>query len=173
MLYNLRHCMVDMTLELKTPYLVSYDYLISVYEKYTKEKLGTSARALVVLDKKDSLIDQIEKITHHRRFHPHKSKRVKWIVEFSYPVDSVKNTMIQLSDLQIFLIRKFLEIEGGYRGEYSSEVKNIYRDFYKKIHKRLIYKKIITESGRNSQYYNEFMKEVTALPSARWKSKVY
>ena len=128
--------------DLKTPYLISYDYLISIYEKYTKEKLGRSARALVVLDEKDSLIEEIETITNHRRFNPIKSKRVKWIVEFSHPVDSEKNTMIQLSDLTIFLIRKFLEIEGGYKESYSAEIKNIYRDFYDKIHSRLIYKKI-------------------------------
>ncbi len=75
---------------LKVPYLISYDYLISVYEKYTKKKLGSSARALVVLDEKDSLIEEIEKITNYRRFNPVKSKRVKWIVEFSHPVDSKK-----------------------------------------------------------------------------------
>ncbi len=160
-------------LELKTPYLVAYDYLISAYEKYTKEKLGKSARALVILDEKDTFIDQIEKITQHRRFNPQKSKRIKWIVEFSYPVDSEKNTMIQLSDLLIYLVRKYLEIECGYKESYSTEIKNIYRDFYQKINDRLIYKKLVQESGRNSQYYNEFMKEITALPSTRWRSKKY
>lgn len=159
--------------DLKTPYLISYDYLISIYEKYTKEKLGRSARALVVLDEKDSLIEEIETITSHRRFNPVKSKRVKWIVEFSHPVDSEKNTMIQLSDLTIFIIRKFLEIESGYKESYSAEIKDIYRAFYAKIHDRLIYKKIVLESGRNSQYYNDFLKGVTALPSVRWKSKSY
>ncbi len=81
--------------------------------------------------------------------------------------------MIQISDLIIFLIRKFLEVEGGYKESYSTAVKDIYRDFYRKIHDRLIYKKIVTESGRNSQYYNNFIKGVTTLPSARWKSKTY
>jgi hypothetical protein len=35
-------------LELKVPYLVAYDYLISLYDLYAKKKLGRSARALVV-----------------------------------------------------------------------------------------------------------------------------
>ncbi len=159
--------------DLKTPYLISYDYLISVYEKHTKEKLGRSARALVVLDEKDSLIEEIEAITSHRRFNPTKSKRVKWIVEFSHPVDSEKNTMIQLSDLIIFLIRKYLEIEGGYKEDYPVEIKEIYRDFYAKIHDRLIYKIIVTESGRNAQHYNNFINDISALPSVRWKTKNY
>ena len=71
-------------LDLKVPYLIAYDYLISTYEKHTKEKLGKSARALVIIDEKDSLINEIELITNHRRFNTVKNKRIKWIVEFSY-----------------------------------------------------------------------------------------
>lgn len=44
--------------ELKTPYLIAYDYLITAYEKYAKEKLGRSARAMVILDEKDSLSEK-------------------------------------------------------------------------------------------------------------------
>jgi hypothetical protein len=36
-------------------------------------------------------------------------------VEFAYPVDSSKNPMVKLSDLVTFCIRKFLEVENGYR----------------------------------------------------------
>lgn len=81
-------------MNLKIPYIISYDYLITTYEKYTKEKLWQSARALIVIDEKDSFITQIEKITNHRRFKVSNAKRIKWIAEFSYPVDSKKNTMI-------------------------------------------------------------------------------
>jgi len=162
-------------LDLKVPYLVAYDYLISTYEKYTKEKLGRSARALVIIDEKDSLIDEIESITNYRRFKAPNAKRVKWIVEFSYPVDSQKNTMIQISDLLLFLTRKYLEIEAGYRNTYSSDLKNIFRDFYRKVDKRLISigKTLNKETGRNSKYYNDFMNEIIVFPSRRWKTKRY
>jgi hypothetical protein len=159
--------------ELKTPYLIAYDYLITAYEKYTKEKLGISARAMVILDEKDSFIREIESITRFRRFESAVGKRVKWIVEFSFPVDSEKNTMIQISDLLLFLTRKYLEIENGYKDDFSADVKDIFRAFYRKVNARLIYKRIQSESGRNSDYYNNFIQGVCSLPSARWNSKNY
>ncbi len=159
--------------ELKTPYLIAYDYLITAYEKYTKEKLGRSARAMVILDEKDSFIREIESITRFRRFESAVGKRVKWIVEFSFPVDSEKNTMIQISDLLLFLTRKYLEIENGYKDDFPADVKDIFRAFYRKVNARLIYKRIQTESGRNSNYYNDFIQGVCSLPSARWNSKTY
>lgn len=159
--------------DLKTPYLIAYDYLITSYEKYTKEKLGRSARALVIIDEKDSLIDEIESVTHYRRFSGPLNKRVKWIAEFSYPVDSEKNTMIQLSDLLLFLTRKYLEIENGYRDEYSADLKSIFRDFYKKVDDRLIFKKTQTETGRNSEYYNTFIDTICSKPTIRWRTRAY
>lgn len=159
--------------DLKTPYLVAYDYLITSYEKYTKEKLGKSARAMVILDEKDIFIEEIESVTRHRRFGGPIGKRMKWIVEFSFAVDSEKNTMIQISDLLLFLTRKYLEIENGYKEALPNEVKNIFRGFYRKINSRMIFKKLQEESGRNSSYYNEFIKEVSSTPSARWNTKIY
>ncbi len=160
-------------LDLKTPYLAAYDYLVTSYESYTKVKLGNSARALVIIDEKDVFIDEIERITRYRRFEGATGKRIKWIVEFSYPVDSRKNTMIQLSDMMLFLTRKYLEIEGGYRNEYPPAVKNIFREFYRKIDDRLIYKRLQTEEGRHSEHYNTFIENIATLPSARWRTKVY
>jgi len=159
--------------ELKTPYLIAYDYLITAYEKYTKEKLGRSARAMVILDEKDIFIREIEAITRFRRFESAVGKRVKWIVEFSFPVDSEKNTMIQISDLLLFLTRKYLEIENGYKDDFPADVKDIFRAFYRKVNARLIYKRIQTETGRNSNYYNNFISGICSLPSARWNSKTY
>jgi hypothetical protein len=159
--------------DLKTPYLVAYDYLITAYEKYTKEKLGRSARAMVILDEKDIFIEEIQSITRYRRFDGPIGKRTKWIVEFSFAVDSEKNTMIQISDLLLFLTRKYLEIENGYKEALPSNVKNIFRDFYRKVNARLIYKKVQEESGRNSNDYNDFIKEISSTPSTRWNTKTY
>ena len=161
--------------DLKVPYLIAYDYLITTYEKHTKENLGKSARALVIIDEKDSLIEEIEAITNYRRFKAPLTKKIKWIVEFSYPVDSRKNTMIQISDLMLFLTRKYLEIEAGYKDDYSRDLKNIFRDFYRKVDSRLIQigKTITSETGRNSQFYNNFMNEILVFPTRRWKTKEY
>lgn len=160
-------------LELKTPYLVAYDYLLNIYEKYTRVRLGQSARALVIIDEKDSLIEEIENITVYKRFECSKTKRIKLIVEFTYPVSSKKNTMIQISDLLLFLTRKFLEIENGYKDTYPSAVKNIFRSFYRKVNSRLIYRTIQQEEGRNSEYYNNFINEIMVFPTRRWNSRVY
>jgi Protein of unknown function (DUF3800) len=159
--------------DIKIPYLIAYDYLISCIEDYTKEKLGKSARALLIIDKKDQFIEEIESITHHRRFETSAAKRIKWIAEFSYPIDSEKNVMIQLSDMCIFLIRKFLEIELGYKDTLPKENKEIFRGFYQKIHPRLISKKTLEETGKNSEEYNEYMKDVMGFPSTRWQTKRY
>ena len=173
--YNITEVRDREYVDLKVPYLIAYYYLITTYERHTKEKLGKSARALVIIDEKDSLIDEIEQITNHRRFNTAKNKRIKWIVEFSYPVNSEKNLMIQFSDLFLFLTRKFLEIESGYRDAYSSNLKNIFRDFYRKVDPRIIQigKTINLELGRNSQYYNDFIQNVTVYPTRRWKTKEY
>ena len=128
---------------------------------------------MVILDEKDSFIKEIEAITRFRRFENAVSKRINLIVEFSFPVDSGKNTMIQISDLLLFLTSKYLEIENGYKDDFPVDVKNIFRDFYKKVDDRLIYKRIQSETGRNANYYNDFIQSVCSLPSARWNSKTY
>jgi len=161
--------------DLKVPYLIAYDYLLTTYEKYTKENLGNSARALVIIDEKDNLIKEIESITTYRRFEAPNSKKLKWVVEFTYPVDSKKNTMIQISDLLLFITRKYLEIEAGYKQDYSVEIKNTYREFYKKINDRIITigRTVNQENSRNSKYYNDFMAEIIVFPTKKWKTRIY
>jgi len=160
-------------LNLKIPYLVAYDYFITICENYTRNKLGKSARALIILDEKDIFEEEIESITHYRRYEAPPTKRVKWISEFSYAVNSKKNTMVQLSDLLLFLTKKFLEIENGYRDTYPAAVKNTFREFYKKIHNRQIFKNLVLEGNRNSRTYDDFLTNIYSKPSARWNSKTY
>ncbi|MRI63398.1 DUF3800 domain-containing protein [Ornithobacterium rhinotracheale] len=161
-------------LELKTPYLIAYDYLITSYEKYTKETLGKTARAMIIIDEKEIFINEIQAITRYRRFDGPSKNRTKWIAEFSFAVDSKRNTMIQISDLLLYLTRKYLEIENGYKDTMHSDIKNIFRDFYRKIDSRLIFKSIQKEeNGRNVKYYNDFIKEVSCLPNKGWNKKVY
>ena len=141
--------------------------------KYTKQKLGKSARAMVILDEKDSIIEKIEEITRYRRFECAKKDRVKWLVEFSYAIDSEKNTMIQISDMFLFLTRKYLEIENGYKEDLDANVNEIFRGFYSKIHDRLIYKTLQQEDGKKMKEYNNFLQTIISLPTTRWKSRKY
>lgn len=75
----------------------------------------------------------------------------------------------------IYLSRKFLEIEHWYKDNYPIEVKEIFRNFYKKIDSRIIsvWKTLNLESWRNSDNYNDFLKEITLRPKRWWKNKVY
>ncbi len=160
-------------LNCKIPYLVAYDYLISNLEWFTKVKLGKSARGLIIIDIKDQYESQIAMITNHRRYICPTAQRVKWLVEFTYSVDSRKNPMVQLSDLICFIVKKYMEIDLGYKNAYSAPVKTLFRDMYSKIHDRSIKKEIQNETGRNSNYYNDFLKEVIKFPNRNFKRTVF
>lgn len=157
----------------KIPYLLAYDYLISSFEKYTKESLGRSARGMIIIDIKDEFSKEIAEITNHCRYNVPNNQRVKWLTEFTYSVDSKKNPMIQCSDLICYITKKFLEIDKGYRNEYPSEVKNLYRDLYKKIHDRVIRKSVLEISGRQFEIYNRYMNEAIIFPRIRFASTNY
>ncbi len=164
-------CSVDVCYDLKIPYLVSYDYLITHINWLVKRKLGITARGMLILDTKEQFQSHIETITSKRRFGKPITQRVKWIVEFSYPVDSHKNPMIQLSDIVVFCTRKFLEIEGGYRSDYSSEAKQFYAECYALIHDRIPRSTLVQRQGRNMANLNSFLNAIQAKPTYRWKSK--
>lgn len=159
--------------DLKIPYLLGYDYLIHVVENYISNKLGRSARGMFIIDEKDNFMTGIESISRYRRFDAPNAQQIKLVTEFSYPIDSRKNLMVQLSDLCIFLIRKFLEIENDYKNEFTPEVKEIFRGFYRKINARLITKTFLPESYRNARSYNELINAVISFPSTRWNSREY
>lgn len=81
---------------------------------------------MIALDEKKEHHEGVEAIIHNRRYEVASNQKVKWIVEFSYLVDSRKNPMIQLSDLVVLCIRRFLEIELGYK----QNVPEIFKNFY-------------------------------------------
>jgi hypothetical protein len=157
----------------RAPYVLAYDYLVSQYDWFTKEKLGRSARGMVIADKKDGFDSDVAHITHYRRYGGPKSSRVKWLTEFTYAIDSHKNPMVQLSDLVCFITKTFLEVDAGYRNSYSPAAKTAFRDLYIKIHRRLLRKEILAEQGRNADEYNSFMQTVSVLPSRQFMHKVY
>ena len=168
---NSAACTVDMPYDTKTPYHVAYDYLITHINWFVRNRLGRSARGMLIIDAKGQFHDDIERITRIRRFEGPTSHRVKWIVEFSYPVDSQKNPMVQLSDLVVFCAKKFLEIDNGYRDGYPPEAKLFFAECYSLIHDRIPRKTLVARQGRNMAALNSFLDAVQAKPVGQWKRR--
>lgn len=151
------------------PYPIGFDYLITYINWYVRERLGVSARGMVILDQKDQHHGLIEQLMHERRFGGVAAHRVKWVVEFSYSVDSQKNPMVQLSDLVIYCTKRFIEIEKGYRNGWSQEAKNFYAKCYSIIHGRVARTAIVERGGRNMDRLNQFLLGIRAEPRTRWR----
>ena len=139
-----QHAVIDC----RVSYQLGFNYLVTYLERYVSERLGASARGMIILDKKDMYQDIIDGLTHYRRYEVPNVRKLKRIVEFSYPVDSVRHPMIQLSDLVIFLTRKFLECENGYRPGWSDEAKNFFAACYAKIIDRTKWSALIECPGQ-------------------------
>ena len=164
-------CATEMTYNLKVPYLVAYDYLLTHINWFVKERLGRSARGMLIIDAKEQFHPDIEAITRFRRFEDTGAHRIKRIVEFSYPVDSKKNPMVQLSGLVVFCSKKFFEIEAGYRNSYPAEAKRFFAECFEIIDNRISKKTLVTRNGRNMEHLNNYLNAIQAKPSKRWKRK--
>jgi len=167
----LENCDFTVCYNTKIPYHLAYDYIITYIDWIIKNNLGSTARGMVIVDVKEQFHSDIELITYSRRYNKIKSHRIKRIVEFSYPVDSRKNPMIQLSDLVVFCIKKFLEIENNYRNDYTNIAKNFYASCYKLIDSRIKRKIIIDRTDKTIKIINGYLKNIQSKPSLRWKSK--
>ena len=168
---NSNSCSMNMQFDIKTPYLLAYDYLITYINWFVKERLGHSARGMLIIDAKNEFRTDIEHITQIRRFEGPVTHRVKWIVEFSYPVDSRKNPMVQISDLVVFCTKKFLEIEGGYRDNYPTDAKHFFAECYSLIDDRISRKNLVDRQGRRMEHLNTFLKSIQAKPVGQWKRR--
>lgn len=155
----------------KNPYLAAFDYLITYINWHVKENLGQSARGMLVLDEKPEHHASIEHIIQHRRFVVPAVQKVKWIVEFSYPVDSKKNPMIQLSDLVVLCIRRFHEIELGYKDSTPDVVKNFYAECFNTLSKRIKSKSIAEQKGKNLDKVSAYLEAIQAKPALQWRKK--
>ena len=151
------------------PYLLGFNYLISYIERYVRDDLGRSARGMIILDIKDGYQNDIDAITHYRRYDVVAARRLKWLVEFSYPVDSMRHPMIQISDLVIFLIRKFLEIECGYKPAAPDEVRNFFAKCFDKISARVRWANLIEVAGREEQQAHTLLSVAQAKQRAQWR----
>lgn len=164
-------CGVSMPYDTRTPYHIAYDYLITHINRFVTNKLGRSARGMFIIDAKGQFQADIERITHVRRFEGPVVHRVKRIVEFSYPVDSQKNPMVQLSDLVVFCTKKFLEIDNGYRNAYPQDAKRLYAECYALVHERIQRKGLVDRSGRGMDSLNGFLREIQSKPVSQWKRR--
>jgi hypothetical protein len=151
------------------PYLLGFNYMVSYIERYTKEVLGQTVRSMIILDKKESYQSDIDAITNYRRYKIAKVRRLKWLVEFSYPVDSVRHPMIQVADLVIFLTRKFLEVDNGYRDRWPDYAKNFYASCYEKIIKRVKWGTLIKVDGREEQGAHGLLTAAHCTHRRQWK----
>ena len=55
-------------IDCKAPYLLGFNYLITYIERYVKDKLGQSARGMIILDEKKMYQPYVDRLTHFRRF---------------------------------------------------------------------------------------------------------
>jgi hypothetical protein len=164
-------CCLAMPYDTRTPYHLAYDCLITYIDWFVKDKLGKSARGMLIIDAKEQFHAYIERITQVRRFEGPAAHRVKWIVEFTYPVNSQKSPMVQLSDLVVFCTKKFLEIDNGYRNAYSRDAKKYYAECYSLIHDRIRRKDLVDRQGRGMDGINSFLREIQAKPVGQWKRR--
>lgn len=162
-------CSYETVFDSKAPYLVSFEYLITYMNWHVKENLGSSARGMIVLDEKEDHHQSIEDIIHNRRYGVPSTHKVKWLVEFSYPVDSKKNPMIQLSDLVVLCIRRFLEIELGYKPSVPAVVKQFYGECFHAIDQRVVGRNLIERGGRGVEHLNAHLQAVQAKPAMHWR----
>jgi hypothetical protein len=163
------NCQYPACYNLKAPYLVAFDYLITYINWQVKERLGSTARGMVIFDRKEQFHPDVEAVTHQRRFGGTQAHRVKWIVEFSYAVDSLKNPMIQLSDLVSLCVRRFLEIDAGYHPQWTTSASQFYAEAYALITDRLDKVGIEPRGGRQSEHLNAYLEQIAARPRSRWR----
>ncbi|PRY92457.1 DUF3800 domain-containing protein [Donghicola tyrosinivorans] len=153
-----------------SPYMIAFNYMISYVERYVKKQLGQSARGMFIIDIKDDMHEHIDRLTAFRRYKVAQARRLKWVVEFSYPVDSEKHPMIQLSDFVIYIIRKFLEIDLGYEDP-PAQAKDFYARAYQKVSEQVKWQTLLEVPGREEAGLNEVLSQCFVKHSPRWKTK--
>ena len=162
-------CGLSLAFNPSRPYLLGFDYMITFIDWYTKNRLGSSARAMIIADEKENHAEDVERIVRNRRRQGPKAHRVKWVVEITYPVDSKRNPMIQISDLVIYCVRRFHELDAGYRENWPAEAKEFYAGCYERIIGRAARASLVERGGRGLERLNEYLSEVQSTPRRTWR----
>jgi hypothetical protein len=77
--------------------------------------------------------------------------------------------MIQISDLMIYLIRKFLEIEGGYKPGARDEVRGFFAGCFAKILPRVRWSTLIDVPGREEAEAHALLENSLSKHRPQWK----
>jgi len=157
-------------IDCRAPYLLGFNYLVTAIERYVRDKLGKSARAMIILDKKDLYQLDIDNLTRYRRYEVPAARRLTRIVEFSYPVDSMRHPLVQLSDLIIYLTKKFLECDNGYRENYQPAARNFFASCYEKICNRAL-PASLNVKGLEEVGAHELLKWCQSTHQRRWRKR--
>jgi hypothetical protein len=168
---NTSDCDAPTTFDPKSPWLLAFDYLITYINWVVREKLGASARGMVIHDDKPEHQDQIERIAFERRFAGPKSQRVKWVVEFSYAVDSRRNPMIQISDVVTYCVRRFLEIENGHKPALADDAMSFYGHSYEAIASRIKRQTIVPRGTVALRPLDQHLAAVRSSARRGWKTR--
>jgi hypothetical protein len=156
-------------IDCRAPYLLGFNYLVTAIERYVRNQLGKSARAMIILDNKDLYQDGVDNLTRYRRYEVPAVRRIKRIVEFSYPVDSKRHPLVQLSDVIIYLTKKFLECENGYRESYQPAARNFFASCYEKISRRVHWTTLIDVEGDEELKAHELLKTCQSTQRLQWR----
>lgn len=154
----------------RIPYLLGFDYMITLINFYVQERLGHTSRGIIILDEKEMFEDVIARITRYRRFEVPKTRRIKRLVEFSYSIDSQKHPMIQLTDLVIYCARKFLELDHGYRDGWPQPAKDFYAQCFGRLYDRVPQRTIVEQVGQHADSVNGLLKQVAVKPRHGWRA---
>ena len=153
----------------RVPYLLGFDYITTLVNYHVQQRLGHTARGIIILDEKEMFEEQIAQITRFRRFEVAKTHRIKWLVEFSYSIDSQKHPMIQLTDLVIYCVNKFLELDRGYRDAWPQPAKDFYALCFDMVYSRVQQKALLQQNGLHARRVNELIGRTAIKPRHRWK----
>lgn len=160
----------EMPYDVKAPYLLAYDYLISHIDWTISTRLGRSAMGMIILDDKREFSGEISRIALWRRSPAALGNPARRITEFSHAVDSAKNPMVQLSDLIVYVTRRFLEMEGGYRPGWAPDCKTFYAEAFGIVESRLVRAELVAR-GRPARALDGYLGAVRASASRGWRAK--
>lgn len=151
------------------PYFFAYEYILNYSTNYIKNILGKSARGIFIIDEKKGengtnvYYETIRKITDNCRYSVPKTYRLKRIVEFTYPIDSKKNSMIQISDLIVYCIKKYFEYKLNFITP-NEIAKSFYKSCFEKIYRNAIWRKTFVDCtmclARNKKPLNTYLKKI-------------
>jgi hypothetical protein len=154
----------------RVPYLLGFDYMVTAINHHVKERLGHTARGITIIDEKEMFEERIAAITRYRRSGVAKAHRVKWLVEFSYSIDSRKHPMIQLTDLVIYCAKKFLELDAGYRDGWPAPAKLLFARLFDRVWDRTPQRTLVPQGGKHAVAVNDLLGRVTRKPRHGWKN---